>query len=67
MSAAEMSRLMHEGSLRAVAAHDAIFVDMAMVVAQTEDAEWFYAADGVHPSLAGSQLAAQTIADALRL
>jgi len=66
MSAAQMGQLMHEGSLRAAAAHGAIFVDMAKVVAQMEDADWFYATDGVHPSPAGSQLVAQTIADALR-
>ena len=66
MSAAQMGRLMHEGSLRAATAHGAIFVDMAKAVAQMEDADWFYAVDGVHPSPAGSQLVAQTIADALR-
>lgn len=66
MSAAQMGRLMHEGSLRAATAHGAIFVDMAKAVAQMEDAGWFYAADGVHPSPAGSQLVAQTIAGALR-
>lgn len=65
MSAAQMGQLMHEGSLRAAAAHGAIFVDMAKAVAQMEDASWFYAVDGVHPSPAGSQFVAQTIADAL--
>ncbi len=66
MSAAQMGQLMHEGSLRAAAAHGAIFADMAKAVAQMEDADWFYAADGVHPSPAGSQFVAQTIAVALR-
>lgn len=65
MSAAQMGQLMHEGSLRAAAAHGAIFVDMAKAVAQMEDASWFYAVDGVHPSPAGLQFVAQTIADAL--
>lgn len=65
MSAAQMGQLMHEGSLR-TAAHGAIFVDMAKAVAQMEDADWFYAADGVHPSPAGSQFVAQKIANALR-
>lgn len=65
MSAAQMGQLMHEGSLSA-AAHGAIFVDMAKAVTQMEDADWFYAADGVHPSPAGSQFVAQKIADALR-
>lgn len=66
MSAAQMGQLMHEGSLRAAAAHGAIFVDMAKAVAQMEDASWFYAVDGVHPSPAGSQFVAQKNADALR-
>lgn len=65
MSAAQMGQLMHEGSLRA-AAHGAIFADMAKAVTQMEDADWFYATDGVHPSPAGSQFVAQTIAVALR-
>lgn len=65
MSAAQMGQLMHEGSLRATA-HGAIFVDMAKAVTQMKDADWFYAADGVHPSPAGSQFVAQKIADALR-
>lgn len=65
MSAAQMGQLMHEGSLRAAVTCGAIFVDMAMAVAQMEDSDWFYATDGVHPSPAGSRLAARTIADTL--
>lgn len=66
MSADQMNRLMREGSLRAATACGAVFVDMAKAVAQLDDSTWFYAADGVHPSAAGSLLIAQTIARTLK-
>ena len=58
MTAEEMCELMSVGGRRAANAACVPLVDMASIAAQYEKPEDLYAADGIHPSKAGSLLIA---------
>ena len=63
MTAEEMCELMSVGGRQAADAACVPLVDMASVAARYEKPENLYAADGIHPSKAGSLLIANRIAD----
>ena len=62
MTAEEMCELMSVGGRRAADTACVPLVDMAIIAAQYEKPEDLYAADGIHPSEAGSLLIANRIA-----